>query len=406
MAASSFSSLDQTQSPVLDQTGPCPLPSLRQFDATIINWSQSERLSTINQLLSPLPNAFLDKIVSQHQSSGDYSSDCAGAGDNDLKNGANANIKSLGDTPFKRKAEEHGGNNNKANKVTSSSQPVSTRPQTPEQLQNLPATRQRKDGFHQILAEMFQTLPSLSEMDMEDEASKFNWLLCDTEEDLLEIRSGCGVSTKLLHMISQTTYCAARMKQEPKSLIVPITAEFLDRGFSELPQWTNSVGDLRAIMVTNQNPVISSRATEAWRIAAAVYLQCRLLRLPRNHPSVIANLENLGKCISIMLTLRPQLFTQVPPLPAFLLGMLATTSDHKSVLDDWLAHIPLMTDKSSIRWIWKRIANQVEVPPEPMNIDKSIHKRFAWWEKLVASIAKGKRQETCLGLMVKLSISG
>jgi hypothetical protein len=92
--------------------------------------------------------------------------------------------------------------------------------------------------------------------------------------------------------------------------------------------------------------VISSRATEAWRIAATVYLQCRLLRLPRNHPSVIANLENLGKCISIMLTLRPQLFTQVPPLPAFLLGMLATTSDHKSVLDDWLAHIPLMTDKS------------------------------------------------------------
>jgi hypothetical protein len=62
-------------------------------------------------------------------------------------------------------------------------------------------------------------------------------------------------------------------------------------------------------------------------------------RLPRNHPDVLANMDDLAKCIRIMPT-SGQLFTaQAPLLPVFFLGLLATNPAHKEVSRAWFQQV-------------------------------------------------------------------
>ncbi|KAF4947935.1 hypothetical protein FSARC_13862 [Fusarium sarcochroum] len=89
-------------------------------------------------------------------------------------------------------------------------------------------------GRSVILAQPMMALPSLSMMDPEVEAGRFGWLLYGTEKDMFEIHGGCGFSKKLLHIMGQITYCAARLQQEPKSTVVPITARYLRRELAEM----------------------------------------------------------------------------------------------------------------------------------------------------------------------------
>ncbi|KAF4441676.1 hypothetical protein F53441_11936, partial [Fusarium austroafricanum] len=89
-----------------------------------------------------------------------------------------------------------------------------------------------------ILAQPMMALPAPNTMNPEEEAHKFSWLTYGTEKDMYEIHGGCGFSKKLLHLMSQVTYCAARLQQEPKSAIVPMTATYLMRTLKEMRQWS------------------------------------------------------------------------------------------------------------------------------------------------------------------------
>jgi hypothetical protein len=145
-----------------------------------------------------------------------------------------------------------------------------------------------------ILAQPMMALPSPATMNPETEASRFSWLLYGTETDLFEIHGGCGFSKKLLHTLSQVTYCAARLQQEPESTIVPITAKFLLRELSTMRQWSREGNDWQEAqkvpqtidwvrekaddVIIDSNKDMTDVTAEAWRIAAIIYFQCRLLR--------------------------------------------------------------------------------------------------------------------------------
>jgi hypothetical protein len=64
-----------------------------------------------------------------------------------------------------------------------------------------------------ILAQPMSALPHSNQFEAQKEASRFGWLLYSTEKDMYEIHGGCGFSKKLLHILSQITYCAARLPQ-------------------------------------------------------------------------------------------------------------------------------------------------------------------------------------------------
>jgi hypothetical protein len=143
-------------------------------------------------------------------------------------------------------------------------------------------------------------LPSAKSFDPTKEASRFGWLLYGKEDEMFAIHGGCGFSKKLLHVLSQITYCAARLKQESESPVPPMTARFLLQELQEMRQWNDESGSwerakagpqtiewVRTVpdnYIIDDSNVMTDVTAEAWRLAALVYLQCRALRYANDGP--------------------------------------------------------------------------------------------------------------------------
>lgn len=111
---------------------------------------------------------------------------------------------------------------------------------------------------------------------------------------MYQIHGGCGFSKKLLHVLSQVTYCAARLQQEAESPIVPMTADYLYTELLEMRQWSSESKSWEAaksdpLMIEwvrsqpegyqiDSNASMTDVTAEAWRIAAILYLKCRVFR--------------------------------------------------------------------------------------------------------------------------------
>lgn len=206
-----------------------------------------------------------------------------------------------------------------------------------------------------ILAQPMMALPLPNEFDYVSEAARFNWLLYGSEKDAFEIHGGCGFSKRLLHAISQVTCFAARLQQEPKSIVLPKMALQLKDQIMNMRQWSpesisyelSQKNPQSVVWVREVDPEyristpgeMTDVTAEAWRLAAMLYLQCRLLRLPRNHPDVLANLIDLAKCITIMPTEGSCFTAQAPLFPVFLLGLLGTVPAHKDAAIGWFENV-------------------------------------------------------------------
>lgn len=154
-------------------------------------------------------------------------------------------------------------------------------------------------------------LPLLAseDFDPQKEASRFGWLLYGTEQEMYEIHGGCGFSKKLLHVMSQITYCAARVQQEDASPFAPMTAQYLLEELQKMRQWSSARRESRGWesaktghqiidwVRTLPDPYtigtsddMTDVTAEAWRIAAIIYLQCRALRYAFPYPISIIRL--------------------------------------------------------------------------------------------------------------------
>ena len=145
-----------------------------------------------------------------------------------------------------------------------------------------------------ILAQCMMDLPVLGAIGPDGDVARFGWLLSGTQRDIYEIHGTCGFSRKLLHMISQITYCAARLQQDGNSPVIPITAQYLLRELVEMRQWSreskswdtvksepgviDSVRNLPPGYFIDSHEDVIAVTAEAWRIASIIYLQCRVLR--------------------------------------------------------------------------------------------------------------------------------
>ncbi|KIE03540.1 hypothetical protein MAJ_00071, partial [Metarhizium majus ARSEF 297] len=271
-----------------------------------------------------------------------------------------------------------------------------------------------------ILAQPMSSLPPPRKFDAQKEASRFGWLLYGTEKDMYQIHGGCGFSKKLLHVLNQVTYCAARLQQEPESPIVPMTADYLYRELLQMRQWSPesksweaaqsgpSVIDwVRSLSENYQidtNAFMTDVTAEAWRFTAIIYLRCRVMRLSRNHPDVVSNLDDLAKCIAIMPTSGSQFTAQAPLFPVFLLGMLATTPEHKAVSGNWFNEVLQTPVRSSVpplhtalKHIWVWIDREIPVALLPhLETNQPIHLRHPWWERLVTLVQQQEQEVLCL----------
>ncbi|KAM3554739.1 hypothetical protein MY1884_005958 [Beauveria asiatica] len=270
-----------------------------------------------------------------------------------------------------------------------------------------------------ILAQLMMPLPSLATFDPIAETCRFGFLLYGSESDMYEIHGGCGFSKRLLHIFSQVAYCSTRMLQECETPFVPVTAQMLYRQLVQLQQWSgeydswdaakNRSQPIEWIRQVGENYVVQEAkqmtgvTAEAWRLAGMVYLQCRLLRLPRNHQFVVDNIADLAKCISIMPTSGFIFTAQAPLLPVFFLGLLATVEEHVLVADAWFQHVIETPVRSSVpplyqalRRIQSWMDHEVPVPAPNTELPCAIAMRQPWWELMVSKVQEKENEVLCL----------
>ncbi|RCI17179.1 hypothetical protein L249_2688 [Ophiocordyceps polyrhachis-furcata BCC 54312] len=290
---------------------------------------------------------------------------------------------------------------------------------TNAQLSSLRVSQSVIVGRAMILAQPMMKLPPAETFVPEYETSRFGWLLYGTERDMYQIHGGCGFSRKLLHIFSQITYCAARLQQDPTSIVVPTTSQYLHTELSQMRQWSSESKDWEAakagLSVTEWarsvpvDYVVSSSAdmtdvtAEAWRLTAIIYLQCRVWRLPRNHPAVVASLSDLARCIQIMPTSGYHFTAQAPLFPVFLLGMLSVRPELRNISKTWFDEVVSTPVRSSVpplyealQRIWQWI--DVVVPPLPPTVTplNPIGLRCPWWEQVVHEVDMREEEVLCL----------
>ncbi|KAM3451698.1 hypothetical protein MY3296_005110 [Beauveria thailandica] len=271
-----------------------------------------------------------------------------------------------------------------------------------------------------ILAQPMMPHPPIATFDPAAETARFGFLLYGSEQEIYEIHGGCGFSKRLLHIFSQVTYCSARMLQEPETPIVPITAKMLYDQLLTLKQWSGEWDSWEAAQERTQQPIdwirqkgetyvtneageMTEVTAEAWRLAGMVYLQCRLFRLPRNHPEVVVNLADLAKTISIMPTSGLVFTAQAPLLPVFVLGLLATVEDHVQVAHDWFQQVIYTPVRSSVPPLYDALVRiqswidiEIPVPASCMELPRTIAERQPWWEHMVSKVQEKEVEVLCL----------
>ncbi|KAI8402296.1 hypothetical protein FOFC_17603 [Fusarium oxysporum] len=123
-----------------------------------------------------------------------------------------------------------------------------------------------------ILTQVMSKLPQPERFAPIEESHRFSWLLQASSEDVWTIHGGCGTSPKLLHIISQINYCATRLHQDNRSIVVPLTAKKLLQLLYELKSTESA-----ASFIDSTTNVIE-RTAYAWLLTAIIYLRCRVQR--------------------------------------------------------------------------------------------------------------------------------
>uniref|UniRef100_A0A0C4DJ17 Uncharacterized protein n=1 Tax=Fusarium oxysporum (strain Fo5176) TaxID=660025 RepID=A0A0C4DJ17_FUSOF len=93
-----------------------------------------------------------------------------------------------------------------------------------------------------------------------------------SSEDVWTIHGGCGTSPKLLHIMSQINYCATRLHQDNRSIVVPLTAKKLLQLLYELKSTESAESSI------DSTTKVIEQTAYAWLLTAIIYLRCRVQR--------------------------------------------------------------------------------------------------------------------------------
>ncbi|KAF6813820.1 hypothetical protein CSOJ01_04385 [Colletotrichum sojae] len=260
------------------------------------------------------------------------------------------------------------------------------------------------------------TMTPLHAVDM---TQKFEWLLQGSELSKSRIHGGCGMSPALLHHFFLITQMAAFQRSDPvdsEMVTEPLAFRTRDE-LKQLCQWyehenehdpdsvTRVSIDVRTIRklldsdhldahgAINSKPGMTASAAEAWRLAAIIYLQCRVLRLPRTHPEVLQQASSLAARIRVMPTSGVFFTAQAPFFPVFLLGVVAVEEEHVKCALDWFTKVTAAGCRSSVppafdalkkirRWMLTGVKDV------PLPLEERLRNRYAWWEDVVDYASK------------------
>ncbi|KAH7122795.1 fungal-specific transcription factor domain-containing protein [Dendryphion nanum] len=202
-----------------------------------------------------------------------------------------------------------------------------------------------------------------------------------------KICSILGLSPELLFIISSITSLAS----DGKAAMTPhkhMYAQLQESQLQRLRQWSNEPqSDAQEILLAT---------AEAFRLAALIYLRCRVLGSTRFHPAIMELNDTLTQ-ILLTLPVKGSLYTAVYPVWPLFIAAVTANSDKRDRL--YQRVVPIREgDKNTLPAVLKRISG---LRIWLANQDQTLQRREGWWDEMLkpgsSTAAISANRLLCLG---------
>ncbi|PVI02748.1 hypothetical protein DM02DRAFT_641064 [Periconia macrospinosa] len=183
--------------------------------------------------------------------------------------------------------------------------------------------------------------------------------------DTSKICSITGLSPQLLFIISSINKTA--MENHPNTLA---HAQMLESKLQSLRQWSpEKPGDAHDIFLATG---------EAFRLATAIYLRCRLFGLTRFNPAIM-ELNDTLNAVLLSLPVKGNLFTALYPVWPIFIASVTANSEKRERL--YQRVVPVREgDKNTLPFVLERISG---LRIWLANQDATQHRREGWWDEML-----------------------
>ncbi|KAF1851093.1 uncharacterized protein K460DRAFT_373169 [Cucurbitaria berberidis CBS 394.84] len=215
-----------------------------------------------------------------------------------------------------------------------------------------------------ILARTAQTAYKLQNTQIHSPDTK-NWYEDTPPAEAQKVCGSIGLSPQLLSLISSITSLA--IDNGPNKII---HGQSCETQLQHLRQWT--------VELQGPEQEVLLATAEAFRLAALIYLRCRLFGFTRFHPSILELSEALH-IVLLSLPVKGALYTAIYPVWPLFIAAVTTSSDKRDCLYQRVDPIregdkntlPAVLNRISGMRIW--LANQ----------DSACQRRNGWWDEML-----------------------
>ncbi|KAF1942038.1 hypothetical protein EJ02DRAFT_511931 [Clathrospora elynae] len=194
-----------------------------------------------------------------------------------------------------------------------------------------------------------------------------NWLEGVPTTEALQVCGTLGFAPQLLFFISSITSLAMNPNTPSKA----VYAQLQETQLQNLKQWT-------AELQGPEQDVLLATA-ESFRLAALIYLRCRLYGLTRFHPSVI-ELSDALHAVLHSLPVKGALYTATYPVWPVFIAAVTANSDKRDCL--YQRVVPIREgDKNTLSAVLKRVSG---IRTWLANQDASCQRRHGWWDEMLS----------------------
>ncbi|OAL51219.1 hypothetical protein IQ07DRAFT_415463 [Pyrenochaeta sp. DS3sAY3a] len=219
-----------------------------------------------------------------------------------------------------------------------------------------------------VLARTAQTSQALQNTRFHS-LEKKNWYEGTPPTEAQKVSTTLGLSPQLLFLISSVTSLATDMTNLTNKLMY---AQLQETQLQNLKQWTSELqGPEQEVLLAT---------AECFRLAALIYLRCRLYGFTRFHPSIMELSDSLHTVL-LSLPVKGALYTAVYPVWPLFIAAVTANSDKRDRL--YQRVVPIREgDKNTLPAVLKRVSG---LRIWLANQDQACQRRDSWWDEMLSS---------------------
>jgi len=195
-----------------------------------------------------------------------------------------------------------------------------------------------------------------------------NWYEGTPPAEAQKICGITGLSPQLLFLISSVTRLATDTKTSENSHKA-MYAQLQETQLQNLRQWTSEVGEAREVLLATG---------EAFRLAALIYLQCRLYGSTR-FSSAVMELNDALTQVLLSIPVKGHLYTAIYPVWPLFVAAVTANSEKRDRL--YQRVVPIREgDKNTLPSVLKRVSG---LRIWLANQDGTQQRRDGWWDEML-----------------------